>query len=166
MKKDKIQKQFFNKILGCSPTAKANADFDHVYLTTEYHWAAKIPKDEIWIDLKKLEEQDRYAEGLIPLFTMHPDGELMGTLENEYKIIGGTLARKLTFYGWSQGERRDPVWVDEKVLGLFDHPMVFSSGGLTRVAIAEAGNPEDKEINIQAIVMPLRVHAEDDDLLG
>jgi hypothetical protein len=50
--------------------------------------------------------------------------------------------------------------------------MVFGSGGLSRVAIAEAAilRDQDSEINIQAIVMPIRVAGpvenEDDDLLG
>ena len=162
MNKSKIQKQFFSKLIG-GGFAKADSDLDHVYLASENHWVAKIPREENWLDLEKLEEADRWMPDLKDYFLWTRD-EPMGQLENEYKIIGKTMARKLTFPGL------DPVWVDAKVLDLFEYPMVFSQGGLYRVAIAEEGTGKEGEINIQAIVMPIRVAGpvenEDDDLLG
>lgn len=166
MNKSKIQKQFFSKLIG-GGFAKADSDLDHVYLASETHWAAKIPREESWLDLEKLEEEGRWQTDLKDYFIWARD-EPKGQLENEYKIIGKTMARKLTFPGL------DPVWVDAKVLDLFDYPMVFSQGGLSRVAIVEAIAGQD--LDIQAIVMPIRIPApaevedevveDDEDLLG
>ena len=170
MNKSKIQKQFFSKLIG-GGFAKADDDLDHVYLASENHWSAKIPREENWLDMEKLEDEDRWMLNMKSFFKLDRN-EPMGQLENEYKIIGKTLARKLTFPGL------DPVWVDAKVLDLFEHPLVFCPGGLSRVAIAEAAVPrdQDNEINIQAIVMPIRVAGpvenedelveDEDDLLG
>lgn len=168
MNKSKIQKQFFSKLIG-GGFAKADSDLDHVYLASENHWSAKIPREENWLDLEKLEEEGRWMMDIKAFFSLRR-GEPMGQLENEYRIFGKTLAQKLTFPG------SEPVWVDAKVLDLFEYPMVFSQGGLSRVAIAEAGTGKEGEINIQAIVMPIRasgpaevedeVVEDDDDLLG
>ena len=165
MNKSKIQKQFFSKLIG-GGFAKADSDRDYVYLTSETHWVAKIPREENWLDLDKLEEEGRWVPDF-RIYFLWEEHEMKGQLENEYKIIGKTMARKLTFPG------SEPVWVDAKVLDLFDYPMVFSQGGLSRVAIVEAIAGQD--LDIQAIVMPIRIPApaevedevlEDDDLLG